>query len=150
MTGENDVSAQRNTHRSIRQILIGSVSIGAIVFLLFSLTCLLLGKCYLEYDSTFTEFYVCQESTKELVRTLATGDEDLFLCGTIQGTTPRPGGLYLFYNDVVILNTHFEQLPGQFIEPLPIPTKLEAGRYRIEIGYAKRILASTEFEVTNQ
>jgi len=144
------VSLQQSTHRSIRQILIGTVSIGAIVFLLFFLTCLLLGKCYLKYDSTFTEFYVCRESTRELIRMVSTEDEDLFLCGAIQGTTPRPGGLYLFYNDVVILNTHFEQLPGEFIEPLPLPTKLEAGHYRIEIGYAKRILASTEFEVTEE
>lgn len=147
MTGGNNMSAQRNTHRSLRQILIGIVSIGAVVFLLFFLTCLLLGKCYLEYDSTFTEFYVCQEATGELVRTLSTKDEDLFLCGAIQGTTPRPGGLYLFYNDVVILNTHFEQLPGEFMVQLPTPKKLETGHYRVEIGYAKRILASTEFEV---
>lgn len=123
------------------------MSIGAVVFLLFSLTCLLLGKCYLEYDSTFTEFYVCQESTREPVRALSTRDKDLFLCGTIQGTTPRPGRLYLFYDDVVVLHTHFEQLPGEFMEPLPMPEKLEVGHYHVEIRYAKRILATTEFDI---
>ncbi len=147
---ENKVSTQKNGERSVRQILIGVVAIGGTIFVLFYMTCLLLGKCYLEYDSTFTDFYLCQESTREAVHVVSTGSKDLFLCGNIQGTTPRPGALFLFHDDIYVLQTSFEQLPGEFIEPLPVPEKLEAGHYRVEIGYAKELLASTEFEVIRQ
>jgi len=142
------VPLQTDVHQSVKHTLIVAMFLGGVVFVLFYFTCLLVGKCYLNYDSTFSEFYLCRSPTAEPVPTVSKREEQLYICGKIEGTTPRPGGLYLFRNGVVVLNTHFEQKPGSFIEPLPMPSELQPGRYRIEIGYAKRMLATTEFEVT--
>ena len=133
--------------KSFRYILAGVIIVGFATILLVNIGCLLLNECYLEYDSVISEVGVCLDTDYQPVANVPLNPKQLFLCGKIEGTTPRPGGLYLFYENRVIYTADYKHDPGVFFQLLPTEQQLEPGKYRVEILYAKRKLASTEFFV---
>ena len=138
-----------STNRSSKEMVLAIALIGGIISIVFYLTCLLFGKCYREYDSTIVNLEICSNTSQRPVETISVNTK-LLVCGQIEGTTPRPGGLYLFYEDRVIFTTDFRQDPGDFQQLISLDKPLIVGEYRVEIGYAKQILAETKFEVIAQ
>jgi hypothetical protein len=128
-------------------ITLGFMAVAGIA--VFVTGCWLLGKCY-RIDSTITAMGICLEgSNPQMVTTVPKGTQRVYLCGRIEGTSPRPGWLELFHNEDVIYGEHFEYQPGQFYHPILIPNDA-SGLYVVEIGYAREVLARTEFSVDSQ
>jgi hypothetical protein len=145
---ELKVQAGSPPNKEIRNLIMMAAIVATIILILYA-GCLLLGRCYLRYDSQIRVISIClKNTTYQTVPSFSTDIEEIYLCGQIEGTTPRPGGLYLFFQDTVIYTTDFEQPPGVFFKSLPIERMRQPGTYRIEIWYAKRLLATTEFSVT--
>lgn len=135
--------------RLIREayMIIGVAFILSVGLLLYSI-CLFLGWCYLKDDSTFSEIGIClTDEMYQPVRDVSAEIEALYLCGQIEGTTPRRAGFYLFFQNTVTYTADFEHAPGLFFQSLPIPRMRQPGTYRIEMWYARRLLATTEFSV---
>jgi hypothetical protein len=130
-------------------VLLGMAVILSVVLILY-VGCLLVGKCYLRYDSAITEIGVCLDTDYQPVVEVPSDTEQLFLCGKVEGTTPHRGALYLFYENEVIYSADADQPPGTFFQRLPVDKIRQPGSYRVEIWYAKRVLASTEFSVISQ
>jgi hypothetical protein len=133
----------------MRQVLPAVVAVGGTVFLIIYVGCLVIGKCYLTYDSVITEIGICLDTSYRPVTEVPRSTQQIYICGLIEGTTPRPGGLYLFYEGKVLSTSDFDQHPGRFFQPLRTSQELKPGAYRVEIGYARRILAQTEFYITD-
>lgn len=144
------MSRIRETLREMRQAFVFFVGIGGIAFLVFYIGCLVVGRCYLAYDSRIVELGICLDSTTyESVTTVPSQTKQLYLCGEIEGTTPRPGAIYMYFNEEVVYTQGFEEKPGSFIQSLPSTTDLRVGEYRVEVYYARRLLAHVEFTVSN-
>jgi hypothetical protein len=138
-----------------RKLILGAYALWGMVAitsvsLLFYVGCLLVGKCYLRYDATIAEIGVCLDTDYQPVVNVPSTTEQLFLCGKVVGTTPHDGWLDLFYEDEVVYSADADQPPGTFFQPLPVDKIRQPGSYRIEIWYAKRLLASTKFFVISQ
>lgn len=135
--------------KEMRQMLPAVVGVGGTVFLILYVGCLAIGKCYLTYDSVITEIGICLDTSYQPVTDVPHSTQQIYICGLIEGTTPRPGRLYLFYEGKVLSSSDFDQQPGWFFQPLRTSQELRPGAYQVEIGYARRILAQTEFYVTD-
>lgn len=140
----------RETLREMRQVFVLVVGLASAAFLIFYLACLAFGRCHLTYDSHIVELGIClQNDAYAPVTSVPFLTKQLFLCGEIEGTTPRPGAIYLYFNGHVRYIQRFEQKPGLFFQPLPVMTDLRPGEHKIEVYYARRLLASVEFKVVN-
>lgn len=142
-------NSNQNKRKLIKEayIIIGLASILSIGLLLYA-ACLFLGRCYLQYDSTLAEIGVCLDTDYQPVINVPISTEQLFLCGKVVGTTPHREVIDLLYEGEWIYSIVVEQRPGTFFQPIPVNRIQRPGTYRIEIWYAKRLLATTEFSVT--
>ena len=130
-----------------RKFLLVFALLGFTAFCLLYFTCLITSRCNLNIDSKIAEASICLErDIYQPVLTVPRNVEQVYLCGQIEGTTQRPGRLYVSYNGEVILSEHFEHKPGQFFHVLPISLNL-TGRYNVKIVYAKSELANVAFTV---
>lgn len=134
-----------------RQVLIIAVVVGGIGFLLVAYSCLFRNSCYLSYDSEITEVGIClEEAVYEFVTTVPDHADHVYLCGRIEGTTPRPGRFHLFRAGTdlpSVYSTDFEEPVGLFFFSLERQKLLEPGEYEVQIGYARETLARTKFSV---
>jgi hypothetical protein len=93
---------------------------------------------------------VClEESNPQIVTTIPKGTKLVYLCGSIEGTSPRPGALYFFHDGQVVYYDDFEHKPRKFFHLLPLSSDA-SGTYVVEIISAKEVLARTEFSVDSQ
>ena len=111
--------------------------------------CVFMGKCYRSYDSTFQTIGICTDadSFTPLVSSKVEPGQ-LFVCGEIVGSTPRPGVLYLFHEGKIMYSTtEFWHEVGGFSEPLPLKYTQALGNYEVRIGDARRELAKFTVKV---
>lgn len=111
--------------------------------------CVFMGKCYRSYDSTFQTIGICTEADSFTpLDSPSVQPGQLFVCGEIEGSTPRPGVLYLFHEGKIIYSTtEFWHEVGGFSEPLPLKYTQAPGNYDVRIGSARRELAKFTFKV---
>jgi len=139
-----------NTFRTPREILGIIVLTGGAIFIALYLACLFMGRCYIEYTSTITELGICLDTSYHPVQTPLANVEQLYICGNVEGQTPRPGGLYLYYEGKVIYTDSFKEYPGIFHQLLLPSGPFKTGEYKVEIVYAKTLLAQATFEILPQ
>ena len=139
-------NAVQNLNTELKRLLIWGAAVGIVVFFIYSL-CLLFGVCYWTIDAEISELAICLDTEYRPVSRVPASSDTVYLCGRIEGTPPRPGSLYLFHGNRVIYTTDFNHSPGQFFQQLPARRLEEAGSYRVEIWYAREVLARTEFLV---
>jgi hypothetical protein len=134
--------------KEVKRFIAIAVVVAAVVLIVYS-TCIWLGRCYAQFDSKIADINICLSETEYQPRSSFPNNvSQVYLCGHVEGTTPRTGGLYLFSHEDVIYTTEFAQSPGLFFQELPVEEIRIPGIYRVEIWYAKLLLNQTEFSVT--
>jgi|GEM_PF-3479779 len=129
-----------------------------VIILILWLT--ILGACYItgiipplaSYNADITKFSLCLDNLGYTpISTIPKPTDKFYLCGVVEGTTNRPGTLYLFYEDTVIFQKGLELKPGNFSVLIVIEQldSFQVGSYRVDIRYEKQILAETSFQVTD-
>ena len=99
--------------------------------------------------STITEVGVC-ETDKQYspVATVTLPAKNLFICGVIDGSTPRTVWFYIYDDDRAIAHTSGTIGPGPFfISRIAWISPLAPGDYRIEAGYEKVVVTRSKFDV---
>lgn len=137
----------RNTVVTILLVVGGVGLIGLVSYNV----CVFMGKCYRSYDSTFQTIGICTEADSFIpLITPSVQSGQLFVCGKIEGSTPRPGVLYLYHEGkIMYFTTEFWHEVGSFSEPLPLKYTQVPGNYQVRIGYARRELAKFTFKVAD-
>jgi len=121
------------------------------IFVYWSLACLFTGKCYFTYDSDIIELGVCRDMEYHPVVSIPQGTNILYLCGIIDGVTPRRGSISLFNEDGKSLPVEsiFHHNQGVFYHPITRTKEFGIGMYKVEIWYLQsgRTVVQTEFEI---
>jgi len=144
------------TRESLKELYVIALVLMVVgMFVLWSFRCIFTGKCYLTYDSNITELGVCLDTEYHPIMSISQATEDLYLCGVIDGVTPRRGSVYLFDKDgkSISVDSIFHHDLGIFYHPLTRAKEFQPGRYRVEIWYlqsGRRTKVQTEFEVIPQ
>jgi hypothetical protein len=99
--------------------------------------------------SEITELGVCLQNHEYLpVRIIPAGSTELFICGTLSGTTKRGAWFNVLSQDRAVAQASTALEPGPFfVANLQWFAPLIAGDYRIEAGYVRPAVISSRFSV---
>jgi hypothetical protein len=99
--------------------------------------------------SEITELGICLHNDAYHPTVLVPADStEVFICGMLSGTTKRGAWFNVFSQDRVVAQASTTLEPGPFfVSSLQWFAPLTAGDYRIEAGYVRPVVISSNFSV---
>ena len=126
--------------------------IGGVVILFTWVLCILIwaltGTLAPLQTAQITELGVCLSDDVYLPRTaVPRGTEQLYICGTLSGTTKRTAWFHIFRNTLLVNSTSATVAPGAFFISADLRFPLTAEKYRISAQYGKQVVIESHFWV---